>query len=129
MQPNWAPRIAREPLLYARARTVHAARGAGIPLLDVPSLDFRNPETVTAEARAAKAMGFSGKAAIHPSNVAVINEVFSPTAAEVEHARRIISAYENSPDGLAVVDGKLVERPVIRAMQAVLEAAQAAGSA
>lgn len=114
-------RIAPESLLYARARVVHAARAAGIEALDVPSLDFRNLPVVTEEARAARDLGFSGKAAIHPSNVATINGVFSPSEDEVARAKKIVAAYEASATGLAVLDGKLIERPVVRAMQKVLE--------
>ncbi len=113
--------LAPEPLLYARARVVHAARSAGIEALDVPCLDFRDLDRVTEETRAARAMGFSGKAAIHPSNVAPINAVFSPTEDEVARARRIVEAYESSASGLAVLDGKLIERPVVRSMQKILD--------
>lgn len=121
--------IAPEPLLYARSRLVVAARAAGVKVLDVPCIDFRNADTVAAEARAARAMGFTGKASIHPSNVAIINEAFTPSEAEIARARAVIEAYEASPSGLAVLDGKLVEKPVVRAMQQVMEAARAAGLA
>src|SRR5262249_21726582 len=105
--------LAHEPLLYARSRVVHAARSAGVDLLDVPSLAFRDLEAVRAEAMAAKALGFSGKAAIHPSNVAVVNAVFSPSEEETARAEAVVAAYRASPNGLAVLDGKLVERPVV----------------
>ena len=116
------------PLAYARARCVHAARRGGVALLDVPSLDFRNLEAVRGEAEAAKAMGFDGKAAIHPSNVAVINETFTPSAEEIAEAREIVALFEASDTGLVVREGKLIEAPVIRAMQARLAAAEAAGA-
>ena len=112
--------IAERPLLYARSRVVHAARLAGIDVFDVPSLSFRDLDIVREEAHQAKSLGFTGKGVIHPSNVAVVNEVFSPTPAEIEKAQRIVAAYEASPTGLAIVDGKLVERPVIRSMQRTL---------
>ncbi|HKK37215.1 MAG TPA: CoA ester lyase [Paracoccaceae bacterium] len=117
------------PLAYARGRCVHAARRAGKALLDVPSLDFRNLDAVRAEAESAKAMGFHGKAAIHPSNVAVINETFTPTAEEIAEAKEIVALYEASESGLVVREGKLIEAPVIRTMQARLAAAEAAGAA
>lgn len=117
------------PLAYARGRCVHAARRAGVALLDVPSLDFRNLEGVRAEAEAAKALGFSGKAAIHPSNVAVIHEVFTPSAEEIDEAKRVMAAFEASETGLVVLDGKLIEAPVVRTMKARLDAAAAAGAA
>ncbi|MEM6439837.1 MAG: CoA ester lyase [Pseudomonadota bacterium] len=113
-------------LAYARGRCVHAARRAGLALLDVPSLDFRNLDGVRAEAEYAKGLGFSGKAAIHPSNVAVIHEVFTPSTEEIDEAERVMAAFEASETGLVVLDGKLIEAPVIRTMKARLEAAEAA---
>jgi len=112
--------LAHEPLLYARSRLVHAAGLAGIPVLDVPSLDFRDGEAVRAEALRARSLGFSGKAAIHPSNVAAINAVFTPSDAEIAHAQKVIDACRNSPTGMAVIDGRLVEKPVVRAMERIL---------
>ncbi|MCX5577691.1 HpcH/HpaI aldolase/citrate lyase family protein [Kaistia terrae] len=112
--------IAHEPLLYARSRVVHAAKRAGVDVFDVPSLSFRDSEVVRAESVAAKALGFTGKGVLHPANVAVVNEVFAPTAEEIATAERIVAAYRASPTGLAVLDGKLVERPVVRAMERIL---------
>lgn len=112
--------VAHEPLLYARSRLVLAARRAGVDLLDVPCLSFRDEATVRAEAETAFGLGFTGKAAIHPANVAAINAVFTPSAEEAARAERIVAAYEASPNGLAEIDGKLIEKPVVRAMQRVL---------
>lgn len=112
--------IAERPLLYARSRVVHAARLAGVDVFDVPSLAFRDLDIVRTEAHQARSLGFTGKGVIHPSNVAVVNEAFSPTPAEIDRAQKIVAAYEASPTGLAIVDGKLVERPVIRSMQRIL---------
>src|SRR5438067_13479406 len=67
-------------LAYARGRLSHAARCAGIGLLDVPCVDFRNLAEVERQARLARQMGFSGKSAIHPTNISVINGVFAPSA-------------------------------------------------
>lgn len=120
--------LEHEPLLYARSRIVHAARGAGVDVLDVPALAFRDLDAVRAEAAAARRLGFDGKAAIHPSNVALLNEVFSPTQAETARAEAVMKAYRESPNGLAVLDGRLVERPVVRAAERVLAARDAAGS-
>ena len=118
--------LAHEPLLYSRSRIVHAARCAGIAALDVPSLNFRDSEAVGAEARVAKSLGFTGKAVIHPDNVAVVNAVFTPTAEEAARARQIVDAFAASSSGLVVIDGRLVERPVIRKMEQVLAAANLA---
>ncbi len=120
--------VAHEPLLYARSRVVHAARLAEVDVFDVPCLAFRDAEIVKAEAETAKALGFTGKGALHPANVAIVNAAFTPTSAEIATAERILAAYHASPNGLAVVDGKLVEKPVIRAMEQILARRGAAAS-
>lgn len=112
--------VAHEPLLYARSRVVHAARRAGVDAMDVPALAFRDLDAVAAEAAVARALGFTGKAAIHPSNLAAINAAFTPSAEEIARAEAVVAAWEASPTGLVVLDGKLIERPVIRSMQRVL---------
>lgn len=117
--------LAPEPLAWARGRLVHAARLAGIEILDVPCLAFRDAAAVQAEAEMARALGFNGKAALHPANVAVVNAAFTPDADEIARAEKIVAAYEASPNGLAVLDGKLVEKPVVRAMYRILAARDA----
>ena len=109
-----------ESLLYARSRVVHAAASAGIDVVDVPYLDLGDMEGMITAARHAKRLGFSGKGAIHPKQVGTLNDVFTPTAEEVERARRIISAFEEADTGLVVVDGKLIEKPVLRDMFRIL---------
>lgn len=117
--------VAHDPLIYARQRLVHAARLSGIDILDVPSLSFRDDDVVRTETGVARSFGFTGKAAIHPSNIATINAVFTPTAEEIARAERIVAAYHASPNGLAVLDGKLIEKPVVRAMARILAARDA----
>lgn len=109
-----------EPLLYARSRVVHAAASAGLDVIDVPYLDLDDPEGMEVAARQAKALGFSGKGAIHPKQIAALNTVFTPTDAEVERARRVITTFEEADTGLVVIDGKLIEKPVLRDMYRIL---------
>ena len=115
-----------EPLLYARSRVVHAAASAGIDVIDVPYLDLEDIAGMTAEASLAKDLGFSGKGAIHPKQIAELNRVFTPSDAEVARAQKVISAFEEADTGLVVVDGKLIEKPVIREMQRILSIAKRA---
>lgn len=117
-----------EPLLYARSRVVHAAASAGIDVIDVPYLDLEDMAGMTAEASLAKDLGFSGKGAIHPKQIAELNRVFTPSDAEVARAQKVISAFEEADTGLVVVDGKLIEKPVIREMQRILSIASRARS-
>ncbi len=121
--------IAHEPLLYARSRCVHAARRAGIGLLDVPTLDFKNLETVRSEAETAKLLGFTGKAVLHPTNIGTVNACFTPSTDEIARAREIVALFDASPTGLVVHNGKLIEAPVVRAMQNVLNIARLTGAA
>lgn len=113
-----------EPLLYARSRVVHAAASAGLDVIDVPYLDLEDAEGMVVAAKQAKALGFSGKGAIHPKQIAAINEVFTPSAEEIARAQRIIEAFEEADTGLVVVDGKLIEKPVLRDMHRILAVAQ-----
>jgi citrate lyase beta subunit len=112
-------------LLYARSRVVHAAAGAGVDVIDVPYLDLNDMAGMRAEAEAAAELGFSGKGSIHPSQVPVLNEIFTPSAAEVAYARRVVEAFETADSGLVVLDGKLLEKPVLRSMYRVLARAGA----
>jgi (S)-citramalyl-CoA lyase len=105
-----------EPLLYARSRVVHAAAAAGLDVIDVPYLDLEDMEGMVVAAKQAKAIGFSGKGSIHPKQIAALNEIFTPNADEIARARRIIETFEEADTGLVVIDGKLIEKPVLRDM-------------
>ena len=85
-----------EPLLYARSRIVHAAASAGIDAIDVPYLDLEDPNGMKIEAQKAKELGFSGKGSIHPKQIPILNEVFTPTDQEIEKAKKITSTFENA---------------------------------
>lgn len=112
-----------EPLLYARSRVVHAAASAGVDVIDVPYLDLEDMSGMSREAGLAKDLGFSGKGAIHPKQIAELNRIFTPSDDEIARAKKVISAFEEADTGLVVVDGKLIEKPVIREMQRILSIA------
>lgn len=112
---------------YPRSRVVHAAARSGLDAIDVPFLDLEDTAGLRNECELVQALGFTGKAAIHPTQLPVINEIFTPSADEIANARKIIDAFENAPDGLPVVDGKLVEEPVVKRMQRIMSIAAAAG--
>ncbi len=109
-----------EPLLYARSRVVHAAASIGVDAIDVPFLDLDDPEGMEREARLARDLGFSGKGSIHPKQIGILNRVFTPAPERVAYAKRVIAAFEEADTGLVVVDGKLIEKPVLREMHRVL---------
>ena len=112
-----------EPLLYARSRIVHAAASAGIDAIDVPYLDLEDPEGMKKEAIKAKELGFSGKGSIHPKQIPILNEVFTPTNETIERAKKITATFEAANTGLVVIDGKLIEKPVLREMYRILSIA------
>ncbi len=109
-----------ESLLYARSRTVHAAASAGIDVIDVPFLDLSDSKGMKKEAIRSKKLGFSGKGAIHPKQIPIINKVFTPNSKEISNAKKIISVFEKSKEGLIVIDNKLIEKPVLREMYRLL---------
>ena len=113
-----------DALLYARSRVVAAAALAGVDAMDTPFMDVAATEQLGDEARAVRRLGFIGKAAIHPTQVPVIQAAFSPDADEVAWARRVVEAYEANKGGVLLVDGKLIERPVIASAQRILAAAE-----
>ncbi len=105
-----------ESLLYARSRVVHAAASAGIDAIDVPYLDLDNLHDLEVEAKKAKDLGFCGKGSIHPKQIPIINKVFTPSHHEIVKAQEIISAFEKADTGLLIINGKLIEKPVLREM-------------
>ena len=111
--------------LHARSRVVLAAAIAGVAALDSPFPDVPALDGLAAESRRTRGLGFTGKAAIHPTQVPVIQAAFSPGADEVAWARRIVDAYDRNRGGVLLVDGKLIERPVVAAAKRTLAVAAA----
>ena len=109
-----------EPLLYARSRVVHASTSAGLDVIDVPYLDLNDPEGMRVEAERARDLGFVGKGSVHPKQIAALNEVFTPSTDQIARARRVIAEFETADTGLLVIDGKLIEKPVLRNMYRIV---------
>ena len=116
-----------DALLYARSRVVHASAAAGLDVIDVPYLDLDDPEGMRVEAERVRDLGFSGKGSVHPKQIAALNEVFTPSQAKISRARRIISEFETANTGLVVIDGKLIEKPVLRDMYRIVAIADRMG--
>jgi citrate lyase beta subunit len=109
-----------EPLLYARSKVVHAAASACMDVIDVPYLDLDDPEGMRVAAEQARELGFAGKGSVHPKQIAALNQVFTPSEDQITRARRIISEFEAADTGLVVIDGKLIEKPVLREMHRIV---------
>jgi citrate lyase subunit beta/citryl-CoA lyase len=108
----------------ARSLCLAGAVAAGVQPVDGVFADFRDDAGLKAEAEAARREGFTGKLAIHPAQVPVINAAFTPSAAEVAHARAVVDAFEAQPDaGVLSVNGRMVDRPHLVQAQRILQRA------
>jgi len=115
---------------YARSKIVVAARAAGIDAIDGPYADFRHPDGYREEAIRSVTMGFSGKWAIHPSQIEIANEVYSPAKEEVERARRLEAAYAKAEaEGLGAItfEGVMIDAASVRIIRNVIEKANLIG--
>ncbi|MBB4659184.1 HpcH/HpaI aldolase/citrate lyase family protein [Parvularcula dongshanensis] len=109
-----------EAQLYARSACALAFGAARKVLFDVPYLDVKDPEGLKAETRRAKTLGIHARAAIHPAQLGPIHEALAPTPDEVARAQRIVDAFEAAEGGVALLDGKMIELPVIKSARRVL---------
>lgn len=119
--------IGGEELLLARSQVVLAAAAAGAAAIDGVLIDILNDELLRRDARRARALGFAGKLAIHPSQVPVINDVFSPTADEIAEAERIVAAYDEAiarGEGVTRLDDRMIDAPVVMRARKVVDLAR-----
>jgi citrate lyase subunit beta/citryl-CoA lyase len=108
---------------YARAAVSLAAHAGRVEPLDGIYANFGDVAGLEADTRSARALGYTGKMVIHPAQIDPVHAVFAPSAAEVDHARRVVAAFENAQavgEGVAVVDGAMVDRPVVLRAQRIL---------
>lgn len=111
----------------ARSSCLLAAAALGVQAIDGVFTDFRDGAGLQGELAAARRDGFSGKLAIHPEQVLPINAAFSPSAAEREHARRVVAAFAAAPGaGVVQLDGQMIDRPHLLLAQRILAASQRA---
>ncbi|MCL4109793.1 UNVERIFIED_CONTAM: hypothetical protein GTU68_018520 [Idotea baltica] len=125
---NCRTRADREPLLMSLQLCLLAARAAGIVAIDGVYNAFKDAEGLQAECTQGRDMGFDGKTLIHPAQLEIANQVFAPSEAEIDLAQRQIAAFEVAQaegQGVAVVDGKIVENLHIETAQATLAKAHA----
>ncbi len=110
-----------ETMSHARSTLVQAAAEAGIDALDGPYFDIANSDGLSEEIKKSVRFGFAGKLAIHPSQVKQINNGFSPSSQAIEHALKIVRAMESSRGGACMVDGKMVDEPILLSARQVLD--------
>ena len=109
-----------ETLFFVRSRILQVAASAGVVVVDSPFFDIADLEGLKRETKAAEDLGFHGKAAIHPKQISIINEVFTPSAEEVARARQILTVNQQ---GVGSVDHQMVDEAVARKARLVLERA------
>ena len=114
VEPDW------KALLYARQKLVLAAANAKVDLLDMPFFGIDDPDGLKEESRNAAEIGFTGKCAIHPKQIEIINEVFSPSAEEIARAKDLISKYEAQDKAFVEIDGVLMEKPIVERLYRTL---------
>ena len=113
------------PYQLARTLCLAAAAAAEVDPVDTVFTDFRDAKGLLHEARAARRAGYSGKLAIHPDQVGPINDAFTPDAAEVAHAERIVAAFAANPGlGTVGLEGRMVDRPHLKQAERILAAAR-----
>lgn len=114
-------------VLMARSLVAIAGRLAQVPVLDQVVVAYRDDERFRREAGEARSMGYAGKMCIHPAQVAIAHEVFTPSAAEVETARRLVEAHqaaEREGRSVVVVDGRMVDGPLVAQAKKVIASAE-----
>lgn len=130
LEPYGIERYDARVVLHFQLGVKLAAAEAGIFAFDSAMADVKNVAFLREEAETARRLGFLGKSAIHPSQVAVINEVFRPTDAEIAHSLKVVaSAKENADKGVGAwtVDGKMIDAPFVARARAVLGVARRLG--
>ncbi len=113
--------LAWEPLRTARGLFIMACARAGVPAIDVPFIALDDAEGLVAEAAAAKAIGFTGKAAIHPAQIDPINQTFRPTPDEIAEAEEAQQVFEAANGAAVRFKGRMLEAPIMRRYQRILE--------
>ena len=120
-------------LMQARSQVLLSSRAAGVPYpMEAVFMDFRNPEGLRVECELARTLGYIGKVAIHPAQVEVINDVFTPSAEVVAYQKKVLAAFEEAEaEGKAsiAVDGKMVDYAVARVARTIIARADAAAHA
>ncbi|GIL16143.1 MAG: citrate lyase [Chloroflexota bacterium] len=117
-------------VLYARSAIVAACAAFGIQAIDLLHLDFHDSEGLRAEARRGAQLGYAGMQAIHPNQVEIVQEAFTPSADAIARAQRIVTAARENLQagrGAFALDNKMVDMPIIKAAERVLTRARAAG--
>jgi len=116
-------RFGWEGMLGARSRLANAAAAAGVHLFDAPYIDVADLAGLERETALARDLGIPARAAIHPTQIPVIHDALAPGAEALAQAERVLEAFAAAGDGVALLDGRLIEKPVVDAARRTLAAA------
>jgi citrate lyase subunit beta/citryl-CoA lyase len=111
-------------ILFARSQLVMAAKSYHKDVIDTPYTDVRHMSGLSPDCRLARTLGFTGKAAIHPNHVDIINTEFSPSLAAIDQAKRIVLMHQKTGSMRFSLDGKMIDKPVIERAKATLKRAE-----
>ncbi len=117
-----------EELLYARSAVVTACAAYGLQAIDMVSVNFQDLDSLRREALFGAQLGYSGKQVIHPNQVALVQEAFTPDEAAIAASRQLVEAFnlhQASGSGAFAMDGRMIDMPLVNAAQGVLERARA----
>lgn len=109
-----------ESLYFVRVALINAALCGEAVLFDMPWIDVADSDGLAAEVRRTRVLGMPARAAIHPSQIPVIHAALAPTEAELEQARRIVDAFDRADGSVALLDGKMIELPVVKSARGTL---------
>ncbi|MDH3738633.1 MAG: CoA ester lyase, partial [Alphaproteobacteria bacterium] len=113
-----------DALAYARGRIAAAAGQNGVAAIDGVWLDYKDDDGLRGETTRVATMGFTGKIAIHPQQVAVINQVFTPADDDIARAQRIVEAAAAAGGGVTTLDGQMIDEPVVQSARRIVAVAQ-----
>jgi citrate lyase beta subunit len=119
-------------LFYARSAVVTACAAYGLQAIDIVTVEFRDLDRLREESQFGARLGFTGKQIIHPAQVGPVQEAFTPDDAAIDYARRVVETFEahqSEGRGAYELDGKMIDMPLLKAAQKVLDRAKAAGKA
>lgn len=119
-----------EEILFARNLIALHAHAANIKAMDYVYSNFKNEEGFRADTLLGKKLGYTGKSVVHPSQVSIVHEIYTPSEEEIDNAKAIFAAYEDAlkcGSGVTSLNGKMIDKPMVTRAMAVLSSAKAAG--
>jgi len=117
-------------LYHARSQILMAARDAGIQAIDTVFADVYNLEGFRQEVTDSKDMGFDGKSVVHPMQIGIVHDIYTPTEQQIAHAVKVLACYKDAVEnnrGVLTVDGKMIDRPIVVRAERIVAQAKAAG--